>query len=274
MTLTRDPSVRRASTIGEDSSMRRPTAEDDLIDRMHQVPLVIEADAGLLELAAALNVDVLVGVDEDVRDSFVLEQRLQRAKSEHLVRQPPAPACRAPLHSAGYPVSLNSCWIMPNSCICPARVALKSPSFSKSRRLMSSLWTADLICCCRVSGMPREARGRRPARFARAWRSGRSQKIRAFKLLRGNSKCAGSVRSRRSCPSSVAPGSLPMLGGGAASVFAHLTICAENSDLLLAGTGSPRFTRAHQVHIAVGQADRNGQPNRLLDLLDRDCESR
>ena len=44
--LTREPSARRASTSGEDSSIRRPTARDDALDDPAQVLLGGEADAG------------------------------------------------------------------------------------------------------------------------------------------------------------------------------------------------------------------------------------
>ena len=43
MTLTREPSARRASTIGEASSMRRPTDDDDALDDAAQVLLGDEA---------------------------------------------------------------------------------------------------------------------------------------------------------------------------------------------------------------------------------------
>ena len=51
MALTREPSASRASTIGLDSSMRRPTDADDALDDLHQVLVVLEDDVGLLELA-------------------------------------------------------------------------------------------------------------------------------------------------------------------------------------------------------------------------------
>ena len=60
--LTREPSGRRASTIGDASSMRRPTSLDDLVDRAAQVVLVDELDVGALDLAAALDVDGLRAV--------------------------------------------------------------------------------------------------------------------------------------------------------------------------------------------------------------------
>ena len=43
--LTREPSGRRASTIGELSSTRRPTAGDDPVDDPHQVLVVLEPAA-------------------------------------------------------------------------------------------------------------------------------------------------------------------------------------------------------------------------------------
>ena len=62
MALTREPSARRASTIGDDSSMRRPTWLDDALDDPAQVrPRRHEAGLGALEPAAALHVDRLVG---------------------------------------------------------------------------------------------------------------------------------------------------------------------------------------------------------------------
>ena len=83
--LTREPSGRRASTIGELSSTRRPT------------PLTMRSMTRIrcwsswnvvgssIELAAALDVDVLVGVDQDVADRRVAQQRLERAEAEDFV---------------------------------------------------------------------------------------------------------------------------------------------------------------------------------------------
>ncbi len=48
--------------------------------------LVLEADRRLLELAEALDIDLLVAVDQYVGDRIVLEQRLDRAEAEHLVQ--------------------------------------------------------------------------------------------------------------------------------------------------------------------------------------------
>ena len=58
MALTREPSGRRASTIGDASSMRRPTRETMLVDDPADVRVVEERAVGQLELAGALDVDL------------------------------------------------------------------------------------------------------------------------------------------------------------------------------------------------------------------------
>ena len=83
--LTREPSGRRASTIGELSSTRRPTRADDAVDDAHQVLVVLERRRQPLEHAAALDVDLLVRVDQDVADRRVAQQRLERPEAEDLV---------------------------------------------------------------------------------------------------------------------------------------------------------------------------------------------
>ncbi len=65
--------------------MRRPTRADDLADDPHQVAFVGEAGLGFLDLAAPLDEDDRRGVDHDVGDRRVLEQRLQRPEPEQLV---------------------------------------------------------------------------------------------------------------------------------------------------------------------------------------------
>src|SRR5262249_38210038 len=57
----------------------------DTIDDLQQVVVVAELDVGLLHLAAPLNVDLVRPVDEDIADSWVLQQHLQRAETEGLV---------------------------------------------------------------------------------------------------------------------------------------------------------------------------------------------
>ena len=85
MALTREPSVRRASTIGLDSSMRRPIGRDDAVDDAHDVVVVLEGEVGQLEPAAALDVDLAGPVDHDLGDGLVAQQRLQRAEADDLV---------------------------------------------------------------------------------------------------------------------------------------------------------------------------------------------
>ena len=85
--LTREPSCRRASTIGLDSSMRRPTEADDALDDLrYRCASFWNDDVGLFQPAFALDVDLVVAVDQDVRDVGILEQRLERAKAEDLVQ--------------------------------------------------------------------------------------------------------------------------------------------------------------------------------------------
>ena len=60
-------------------------AADDPIDHPHQVLVVLERRRQPFELALALDVHQLVGVDQDVRDRWVAQQRLERTKSEDLV---------------------------------------------------------------------------------------------------------------------------------------------------------------------------------------------
>ena len=58
----------------------------DAIDDLEQVAIVLEPDFGLLQPSAALDVDTLRGVHQDVRDVRVLDQRLERAEPEDLVQ--------------------------------------------------------------------------------------------------------------------------------------------------------------------------------------------
>ena len=64
--LTREPSGKRASTIGDDSSTRRPTrlTMRSMIARRCALLRKLVWDAG--ELSFALDVDVLRAVDENV----------------------------------------------------------------------------------------------------------------------------------------------------------------------------------------------------------------
>ena len=83
--LTREPSCSRASTIGDDSSMRRPTAETMLSMMFIRCLSSLKRTSVEFELAAPLDVDLMRSVDQDVRDGRVPKQRLQRAEPHHLV---------------------------------------------------------------------------------------------------------------------------------------------------------------------------------------------
>ena len=52
---------------------------------MHEVRVVAEHDVGLLDHAAALDIDRVVGVDENIAHRLVMQQRLQRTQAKDLV---------------------------------------------------------------------------------------------------------------------------------------------------------------------------------------------
>ncbi len=60
-------------------------AADDAVDDAHQVLVVLEGRRQPVQLAAALHVDVLVGVDQDVADRRIPQERLERPEAEDLV---------------------------------------------------------------------------------------------------------------------------------------------------------------------------------------------
>ena len=68
-TLTREPSSRRASHIGCDSSTRRPTAETILLMMRSRCASSLKRHGDRLEQAAALDEDAFVAVDQDVVDA-------------------------------------------------------------------------------------------------------------------------------------------------------------------------------------------------------------
>ena len=85
MTLTREPSGRRASQIGLRFVDAAADLADDALADVEELLVVAEADAGLLDLAVDFDVDVLGAVDHDVGDVVAREQRLQRTIAEHVV---------------------------------------------------------------------------------------------------------------------------------------------------------------------------------------------
>ena len=87
MALTREPSGRRASTIGDDSSTRRPTREtmrSMICSRWRSSRNEVFT---LCKKAALFNEDVVLVVDQDVGDLGIAQQRLQRAEAEDFVEQ-------------------------------------------------------------------------------------------------------------------------------------------------------------------------------------------
>ena len=83
--FTRLPSGRRASTIGDDSSMRRPTCETILSMIRSRCALSANVRRVLLELAVALDEDPVEVVDHDLGHGVVAEQRLERPVAEDVV---------------------------------------------------------------------------------------------------------------------------------------------------------------------------------------------
>ncbi len=85
--LTREPSDRRASTSGEDSSIRRPTLETIRSMTRRRCSSEVNRAALQLEPAVPLDVDPLGAVDHDLGDTVVVEQPLQRPETQHVVGQ-------------------------------------------------------------------------------------------------------------------------------------------------------------------------------------------
>ncbi len=85
--LTREPSARRASTSGEDSSIRRPTRETMRSMTRRRCSSEVKPAPVRCSLPLLLDVDVLRPVDHDLADRRVVEQALQRAEAEHVVGQ-------------------------------------------------------------------------------------------------------------------------------------------------------------------------------------------
>ena len=84
-TLTREPSGRRASTIGDDSSTRRPTAATILLMMRSRCASSLKWTLVSSSLPNRSTKHLLVRVDQDVGDRRILEQRLDRAVADHLV---------------------------------------------------------------------------------------------------------------------------------------------------------------------------------------------
>ena len=85
MALTREPSCRRASTIGTFSSMRRPSGATMRSITPRTCSWFMNRAVGQRQLAALLDVDLVVAVDHDLGDGAVGEQVLERPEAERLV---------------------------------------------------------------------------------------------------------------------------------------------------------------------------------------------
>ena len=71
--------------MGVDSSTRRPTAETILSMTCSRWRLSRKVTLVRLSCAAALNINGVEGVDQDVADGFVLQQLLERAQAEDFI---------------------------------------------------------------------------------------------------------------------------------------------------------------------------------------------
>ena len=85
MALTREPSARRASQIGEDSSTRRPTWLTMRWQMLSSCWLSRKRMPVLLDLAGDFDEDRAGAVDHDVGDVVARQQRLERTVAEHVV---------------------------------------------------------------------------------------------------------------------------------------------------------------------------------------------
>ena len=83
--FTREPSVQAGIDHRADFIDAAADFRHDAVDDLQQVGVVAELDAGLFQLAAALDIDVLRPVDQDIADRMVLEQHLERPQAERFV---------------------------------------------------------------------------------------------------------------------------------------------------------------------------------------------
>ena len=85
MAFTREPSTRRASTIGLDSSTRRPMGA--MMRSMMRITCSsfwnVMFDSS--SLPASLDVDLARAVDHDLGDALVTQERLERTQADDLV---------------------------------------------------------------------------------------------------------------------------------------------------------------------------------------------
>ena len=85
--LTREPSFRRASTIGLEFIDPPSDRRGDPLADVHQMRLIAEMHVGQRHLAALFDEGAVRSVDHDVGDAVVLQQRLQRSQAGDVVHQ-------------------------------------------------------------------------------------------------------------------------------------------------------------------------------------------
>ena len=85
MTLTRDPSGRRASQIGLELVDAPADLADDALTDVQKLLVVTEADAGRLDLAVDFDEDLPRAVHHDVGDVVARQKRLQWTVAQDVV---------------------------------------------------------------------------------------------------------------------------------------------------------------------------------------------
>src|SRR5262249_37280281 len=83
--FTREPSGRRASTSGDDSSTRRPTRETTFSMMRSRWAASLNSHGGAVQFAAALHVYQTRGGHQNIGDRRILQQRLERPQAEYLI---------------------------------------------------------------------------------------------------------------------------------------------------------------------------------------------
>ena len=85
MTLTLDPSESLASTMGEDSSIRRPTDETILSMILIKWVSSLNLDSESSSLPNRSIKILFVCVDQNIRDGIVFKKRLQRSEPQDFI---------------------------------------------------------------------------------------------------------------------------------------------------------------------------------------------
>ena len=85
--FTRDPSGRRASTIGHLASIRRPSGLTICSNHFADVIVIAKTNVGFRHDALALGVNEVWSVDHDFGDGRIIEQRLNRTKMRRFTHQ-------------------------------------------------------------------------------------------------------------------------------------------------------------------------------------------